>query len=443
MAQSEIILAGEIARAGKNSEAFERRLFAADARVCRAHCDALFGAGVLTRGEAERIKNGLQAIVKRAGYDRNYFLELSVADVQEFTETRLVQLVGETARNLNVGISRRDRAATVFRLCVRDEIEKISGLARSLQSVLVDAAQRQSDAVLPESRALETAQPILFAHWCMAHFERFARDRERLEEVWRRAGVMPLASGSAAGTNFEIDREQTARDLGFEGVSANSLDAATDDDYAFELVAACALLMKHLAKLSEELTALASEDTPLVEFPASFVMVSSRLESIRKRAPRIYGHQTALACSGALRVDSREVETAVFETVDIVADSLEAAIAVLRSAAVNERTAREQALKNRALEYELSDYLLHKNVPYRAARAAAEKIFELASSKGKRINDIALAELREVAAQIEPDVFEALTLERVLAQKSQIGGTAPERVSEALEAARASLEMEK
>ena len=219
-----------------NSFKFDRRLFFADVSASIAYSDALFHAGVLTRLESERIKNGLQTILKRADYDKNYFDELDSEDVHSFVEARLVQLIGDAGRKLHTGRSRNDQVATAFRLWLREQIEEISKIVRHLQKALIETAERQKEAVLPGYTHLQRAQPILWAHWCLAYFEMFSRDRERLDEVWRRVNVLPLGAAALAGTAYEIDREETARQLGFEGVSANSLDAVSDRDFAVEFV---------------------------------------------------------------------------------------------------------------------------------------------------------------------------------------------------------------
>jgi len=452
MAQTENNQSGEIFAALTDSNGFDRRLFDADTRVNHAHCDALFHAGILTRTESERIKNGLQAILKRAGYDKNYFSELRAPDIHSFAEARLAQLVGDTARKLAVGRSRSDHAATVFRLWLREETEKITQFARRLQTTLIDAAERQRAAVLPACALLGTVQPILWAHWCLASFERLARDRERLDEVWRRVNIMPLGSGVSAGTNFEIDREETAKNLGFEGVSSNSLDAVSDDDFVVEFVSACALLMTHLARLADDLILFASDEFQFIEFSAAnngdFSPVKSgALEFVRSKAGSIFGHQTALAAMPknsptAFGANLGETEKAVFDTVDCVKTCLNMTAKMLENLRVREEGTRNTPLKNSAVAAEIADYLLLKNVPYQAACEAVEKIVGFAALNRKRLDEISLTEMQKFSAQIERDVFEVLSLKQMLAGKSQIGGTAPERVFEALEAARAALGME-
>ena len=440
-----------------NSFKFDRRLFAADIRASAAHCDALFHAGVLTRLESEKIKNGLWTILKRADYDRNYFNDASAAeDVHSFIEARLVQLIGDTGRKLHTGRSRNDQVATAFRLWLREELVEISRIARTLQKALVEAAERQKEAVLPGYTHLQRAQPVLWAHWCLAYFEMLDRDRERLDEVWRRVNVLPLGSAALAGTSYEIDREAVAKELGFEGVTANSLDAVSDRDFCVEFVGACALVMVHLSRMAEDLILYASSEFQFIELSDAVSTGSSlmpqkktpdALELIRGKAGRIFGHQTALLTTLkglplAYNKDLQEDKEAVFDTVDNVKMCLRVAAIVLNNLRVNEEKTRAAATKGYLNATELADYLVKKDVPFRTAHDLTGKIVLHAISLGRELHELPLGEMKKFTAFVEPDVFDALSLEQTLASKSQIGGTAPERVFEALEKAKNDLEIE-
>ena len=439
-----------------NSFGFDRRLFLADVQASIAHCNALFHAGVLTRLESERIKNGLQTILKRADFDKNYFDELPSEDVHSFIEARLVQLIGDAGRKLHTGRSRNDQVATAFRLWLREEIEEISKTARELQKTLIETAVKQKDAILPGYTHLQRAQPILWAHWCLAYFEMLARDRERLDEVWRRVNVLPLGAAALAGTSYEIDREEVARGLGFEGVAANSLDAVSDRDFAVEFVGACALVMVHLSRLAEDLILYASSEFQFIELSdavstGSSIMPQKKnpdaLELIRGKAGRIFGHQTALLTTlkglpMAYNKDLQEDKEAVFDTVDTVKICLRVAAIVLENLHVNEEKTRKAATTGYLNATELADYLVKKNVPFRVAHDTVGKIVMAAIAQNKELNELDMSEMQAFSEHIEADVYEALSLEQTLASKNQIGGTAPERVFEALQEAKQSLENE-
>lgn len=439
-----------------NSFGFDRRLFFADVQASIAHCDALFHAAVLTRLESERIKNGLQTILKRADFDKNYFDELPSEDVHSFIEARLVQLIGDAGRKLHTGRSRNDQVATAFRLWLREEIEEISKVARELQKALLETAENQKDAILPGYTHLQRAQPILWAHWCLAYFEMLVRDRERLDEVWRRVNVLPLGSAALAGTSYEIDREDVARQLGFEGVSANSLDAVSDRDFAVEFVGACALVMVHLSRLAEDLILYASSEFQFIELSdavstGSSIMPQKKnpdaLELIRGKAGRIFGHQIALLTTlkglpTAYNKDLQEDKEAVFDTVDTVKICLRVAKIVLNNLRVNEEKTRKAATTGYLNATELADYLVQKDVPFRVAHDTVGKVVMSAISQNKELNELDFSEMKAFSEHIEEDVYEALSLEQTLASKNQIGGTAPERVFEALQEAKQSLENE-
>ncbi len=439
-----------------NSFKFDRRLFSADVRASIAYCDGLFHAGVITRLEAERIKNGLATILKRADYNRNYFDEIAAEDVHSFIETRLVQLVGDVGKKLHTGRSRNDQVSTAFRLWLREKISEVSKTAREAQQALVELAEKNREAILPGYTHLQRAQPILWAHWCLAYYEMLVRDRERLDEVWRRVNVLPLGSAALAGTSFELDREAAARELGFEGVTANSLDAVSDRDFAIEFVGACSLIMVHLSRLAEDLILYASKEFNFIELSDAVSTGSSlmpqkknpdALELIRGKAGRIFGHQTALLSMMkglplAYNKDMQEDKEAVFDTVDTVAMCLQVTKIVLENLRVNAEKTRRAATKGYLNATELADYLVQRNVPFRTAHDTVGKIVLYAIAKNKELDELSLDELQKLSEHIEADIFPALSLEQTLASKNQIGGTAPERVYEALEAARENLARE-
>lgn len=432
---------------------FDGQLFAAAVRVNFAYCDALFHAGVLTRLESERIKNGLQTILKRAEFDGNY-LDKSATDIHSFIEIRLVQLIGEIGEKINTGRSRDEQEITALRLCLREEIEEISKLTKNLQLALIDAGERQKEAVLPAYAHSRKTQPILWAHWCLAYFEMFGRDRERFDEVWRRVNILSLGAGLMAGTSFEIDREEIARALNFEGVSANSLDAVADGDFVIEFVGACSLTMVHLSRLAEDLILYNSAEfgfIELIDANSKFAVLPLKknldvLEIVRGKAGKIFGHQVALLSTMknlplGIHKDLQNKE-AVFETINAVRSCLKIVKDVLDNLRLNEQKAREAATTGYLNADELVDYLRQREMPFRNAKKLVDEITSYAISQKKELNELSLKEMRQFSGNIGDDVFEALSLEQMLAGKNQIGGTAPERVFEALENARTEIERE-
>ena len=346
--------------------------------------------------------------------------------------------------------------ATAFRLWLREEVIEISKIARQLQKSLLDAAENQKESVLPGYTHLQRAQPILWAHWCLAYFEMLARDRERLDEVWRRVNVLPLGSAALAGTSYEIDREAVAKDLGFEGISLNSLDAVSDRDFAIEFVGACALVMVHLSRFAEDLILYTSSEFQFIELSdavstGSSIMPQKKnpdaLELIRGKAGRVFGHQTALLSMMkglplAYNKDMQEDKEAVFDTVDTVKISLQVAAIVMKNLRLREVNTHNAATTGYLNATELADYLVQKGVPFRTAHDVVGKTVLYAISVEKELDGLSLEEIRKFSTDIDEDVFVALSLEQTLASKNQIGGTSPERVFVALETARQTLQIE-
>ncbi len=435
-----------------NSFRFDRRLFAADVRASIAQANALHRANVLSEDETSSIVDGLNSLLKNAAEPK--FFVSDAEDVHSFIETRLVELIGDTGKKLHTGRSRNDQVATAFRLWLRDEIDNVGDAIVGLQRSLIDAAGRHANAILPGYTHLQRAQPILWGHWCLAYFEMLARDRDRLSDVRRRINVLPLGAGALAGTGFPIDREQVAKELDFESVSLNSLDAVSDRDFAIEFVGAAAIVMVHLSRMAEDLILYCSTEFGFITLSDAVSTGSSlmpqkknpdALELIRGKAARIFGHQTALlslmkGLPLAYNKDMQEDKEAVFDTVDTLRSCLDVNAIVLDNLSVNEARTREAALKGFLNATEFADYLVKRGVPFRTAHDAVGKAVLFASEEGRELNDLSLDEIRRFASDIDDDIFQALSIERTLAAKSQTGGTSPERVARALDAARKSLD---
>ena len=428
---------------------FDRRLFAADVRGSVAHAGGLLRAGLISTEESDAIIGGLTQLVTDSAIDPKFF-ESNAEDVHSFIEGKLIDAIGDAGRKLHTGRSRNDQVATAFRIWLRDEIGEIDALVRELQSALVDIAEGFRDAVLPGYTHLQRAQPVMFAHWCLAYFEMLKRDRERLADAFERVNVMPLGSGALAGTGFPIDREAVAAELGFAGVSANSLDAVSDRDFAIEFTSVCSLVMVHLSRLAEDMIIYCSTEFGFITLSDAVSSGSSlmpqkknpdALELLRGKSGRVFGNNMSLLTMMkglplAYNKDMQEDKEAVFDTVDTVKISLRAAAIVVENAVVNEERTREAATKGYLNATELADYLVKKAVPFRTAHEAVGRAVLFAIDEGKELNELTVEELKQFAAEIGDDVADALSLDATLAAKSAIGGTSPARVNEALKTAR-------
>jgi argininosuccinate lyase len=429
---------------------FDRRLFDVDVRASIAHCNGLLGAGVLNADEAEQIKGALHTILERGRAGDSYFDEMESEDIHSFVEARLVEMIGDTGRKLHTSRSRNDQVATDLRLWLREAIDRLLSQARSTQEALLDLAEQNRDAVLPGYTHMQRAQPILFAHWCLAYFEMLARDRERLGETRRRVNVLPLGAAALAGASFPIDREAVARELGFDSISRNSVDAVSDRDFCVEFVSACSLVMVHLSRLAEEIILYSTSEFGFFELSDAVATGSSlmpqkknpdSMELVRGKAGRVFGHTVSLLTTLkglplAYNKDMQEDKEPVFDAFDTTNACLQVTALVLRNVKLNEERMRLAASQGMMNATELADYLVRKGVAFREAHETVGLIVVKAIERGVELGELSLDELRTFSSEIDNDVFDALTLEKTLATKSIIGGTAPERVAEALRAAR-------
>jgi argininosuccinate lyase len=436
-----------------NSFSFDQRLLAVDVRASVAHCKALVAAGVLNADEADKINVALQTILERVQTDGGYFDELDSEDVHSFVEARLVEMIGDAGRKLHTGRSRNDQVATDLRLWLREVIDQLLGQLRSTKEALLDLAEMKPGAVLPGYTHLQRAQPILLAHWCLAYFEMFARDHERVQEIRKRVNVLPLGSAALAGTSFPLDREAIADELGFDSVSRNSVDAVSDRDFCVEFVGACSLVMVHLSRLAEEVILYSTSEFGFFELSDAVATGSSlmpqkknpdSMELVRGKAGRVFGRLVSLltmlkGLPLAYNKDMQEDKEAVFDAFDTTHACLEVAALVLRNIELHEERMRAAAAQGMMNATELADYLVRKGTPFREAHETVGKVVVRALGKGLEFSELSLDELRSFSDKIENDVFDALTLEKTLASKSQTGGTAPGRVGEALAVARKSL----
>lgn len=435
-----------------DSFSFDRRLFAADVRASVAHANGLADVGVISREECDAIIGGLSQLVIDSENVEGFF-DSNAEDVHSFIEGKLIDAIGDAGRKLHTGRSRNDQVATAFRLWLRSEIDDIDSLIKELQAAILDSANGYSEAVIPGYTHLQRAQPVLFAHWCLAYFEMLKRDRERLADCRKRVNIMPLGSGALAGTSYPIDRSGVAAELGFDGISANSLDGVSDRDFAVEFASVCSLLMVHLSRLAEDLIIYCSQEFGFITLNDSVSSGSSlmpqkknpdALELLRGKSGRVIGHNVGLltmikGLPLAYNKDMQEDKQAVFDCVDTVTISLKAAAIVIENLVVNEDIAREAATRGYLNATELADYLVRKGVPFRTAHETVGKAVLFAIDENKELSDLSLDGLQQFSGDIDDDVFDALSLGSTLASKSAAGGTSPNRVAEALELARQQL----
>ena len=435
------------------SVGFDQRLAHVDIQGSLAHARMLAAAGILSANDLADIERGMAQI--RADIDAGRFeWSLDLEDVHLNIERRLTELVGDAGKRLHTGRSRNDQVATDVRLWLRAAIDDIVGLIRALQARLVDLADDHVDTVMPGFTHLQVAQPVSFAHHLLAYFEMLERDRERLLDCRRRVNRLPLGAAALAGTTYPIDRAFVARELGFDGICANSLDAVSDRDFAIEFCAAAALVMTHLSRLSEELILWMSPRFGFIMLADRYCTGSSIMpqkknpdvpELVRGKTGRVNGHLVALLTlmKGqplAYNKDNQEDKEPLFDAVDTLVDTLRVFAGMMTGITVNAQRMRQAAAEGFATATDLADYLVKKGLPFREAHEAVARAVRAATEQGKDLSGLPLEALRQFSPLIAEDVYQVLTVEGSLAARNHPGGTAPAQVRAALAQARRTLE---
>ncbi|MDE2367062.1 MAG: argininosuccinate lyase, partial [Betaproteobacteria bacterium] len=359
---------------------FDRRLADYDIRGSLAHARMLCAAGIIGAGDLAAIEHGLGQIREEIRSGKFVWLT-ELEDVHLNIEKRLTALIGDAGKRLHTARSRNDQVATDIRLYLREAIDGIVGLIHAMQRALLDLAGAHTDTVMPGFTHLQVAQPVVFGHHLMAYFEMLKRDAGRLLDCRTRVNRLPLGAAALAGTSYPIDREMVAKQLGFDGVCENSLDAVSDRDFAIEFCAAAALVMTHLSRLSEELILWMSPSFGFIELADRFCTGSSIMpqkknpdvpELVRGKTGRVNGHLVALltlmkAQPLAYNKDNQEDKEPLFDTVDTLTDTLRIYADMLTGIRVNPEAMRDAAMRGYATATDLADYLTKKGLPFREA----------------------------------------------------------------------------
>ena len=432
------------------SVSFDRRLWRHDIEGSMAHARMLARAGVLAEAESVQICGGLEAIrgeIESGGFEWRLDLE----DVHMNIESALVARIGEVGKKLHTGRSRNDQVATDLRLYVRVEIDEIVASLRSLVAALADLAEREVDTIMPGFTHMQMAQPVTFGHHMLAWCAMLQRDVQRLGDCRRRVDVLPLGAAALAGTGFPIDRQYTARLLGFAKVAENSLDAVSDRDFAVEFCADAALILMHLSRFSEELVLWISPQFGFIDLDDAWCTGSSIMpqkknpdvpELVRGKTGRVYGDLLALLTimKGqplAYNRDNQEDKPALFDSIDTVRSCLRAYCGLVPGIRVQREVLRAAAARGLGTATDLADYLVGKGVPFRTAHAVVGRIVQFATEQGRDLTELKIEELRRFSEQIGADVFARLELQGSVNARDHIGGTAPAQVRQALQRLRA------
>ncbi|MBE1237241.1 argininosuccinate lyase [Phaeovibrio sulfidiphilus] len=429
---------------------FDKRLYAQDIAGSKAHADMLAACGILSQEDNAAIQEGLDRIREDIEAGRFEF-STRLEDIHMNVETRLRERIGDAAGRLHTARSRNDQVATDFRLWVRDAMDHIQGLLRDLQRVLIDRAEEHFDTVMPGFTHLQTAQPVTLGHHLLAYVEMFGRDRSRFRDARARLNECPLGSAALAGTGFPIDREQTARALGFDGPMRNSLDGVSDRDFALDYLSAASICAVHLSRLAEELVIWTSAQFGFVRLPDAYSTGSSIMpqkrnpdaaELVRAKAGRVIGNLNSLlvVMKGlplAYSKDMQDDKEPVFEASDTLELCLAAMTGMVEHMMPNVARLRESAAQGFTTATDLADWLVRElGTPFRDAHGVAGAIVRMAEDRGVGLEDLTLEDMQAVEPRLTDEAVRVLTVDASVSARSSFGGTAPSRVREAVREAR-------
>ena len=430
---------------------FDRRLYVQDIAGSRAHCSMLVAQKIINEADGRAILNGLDQVEQEiAAGDFEY--SLAKEDIHMHIEARLSEIIGEAAGRLHTARSRNDQVATDFRLWLRDEIDRLAPALRDLQAALIDRAEEYAGTVMPGFTHLQAAQPVTFGHHLLAYVEMLGRDRGRLADCRARLNESPLGAAALAGTSFPIDREATAKALGFDGPMRNSLDAVSARDFALEFLSMAAILSTHLSRLAEEIVFWASAQFRFIALSDAFTTGSSIMpqkrnpdaaELVRAKAGRVIGDLNALlvVMKGLPLTYSKDMQDdkePVFEAADTLALTVPAMAGMIRDLTAQTDNMAASAGAGFSTATDLADWLVRVlGLPFRYAHHVTGALVKLAEDKGVDLNGLTLADMQKVEPGITEEIFEVLGVENSVASRTSFGGTAPANVAAAVADAKA------
>lgn len=438
----------------QRSFSFDRRLLKYELAASSAHARALKSAGILSSDELISILQGLNQIGEKAGTSPAFLEDEEAEDVHHFVEKQLVVLFGETGYKLHSGRSRNEQIATDLRLYVRASADQLRQDIAELCGVLADRADQAADAAMPAYTHLQRAEPVLLGHWLLAYVEMFLRDAERLADCRKRLNVCPLGSGAVAGATLPLDRALMADNLGFDGATANSIDATSDRDFALEFVNALSLLALHLSRWAEEMILFSSQEYNFLLLPEAYSTGSSAmpqkknpdlLELVRGKSGRVLGNAIALmvAVKGlplAYNKDLQETQEPLFDSSDTLLQMLPLVTGWMKAVEFNKERMHQAAQSGFMNAWAGATYLVKRGLASRLAHERIGKAVQLCIERGCELQDLPLDELQSLSPAFDQDFYESLKLAAVLAVHDVPGGTAPNRVRQAIHASRKRIE---
>ena len=434
------------------SVTFDKVLALYDIEGSIAHATMLCEVNVLTSTELKQILEGLDKVKDEIVNDQ-FSWSVELEDVHMNIESRLTEICGDSGKKLHTGRSRNDQVATDIRLYLRDQVRLITKELERLLNALLDLAEQEKETIMPGFTHLQAAQPISFGHHLLAYFEMLKRDRERLQESFKRINTMPLGSAALAGTSYPINRERTAELLGFERISLNSIDAVSDRDFAIEFASNASLIMMHLSRFSEELILWSSAQFEFISLPDSFCTGSSIMpqkknpdvpELVRGKTGRVTGNLISLLTimKGqplAYNKDNQEDKEPLFDSVETIYSCLRVFADMVPTIKTNKENMYQSALKGYTTATDLADYLVKKGLAFRDAHDVVGKAVSYGIKDGKDLSEFSIGELKKFNSLIEEDIFNVISLEGSINARNHLGGTSPKQILIAIKTGRKSI----
>jgi len=428
------------------SISFDQKFYKQDITGSIAHVTMLAKQGIITEEDKEQIIKGLQTILEEV---ENGSLEITdeYEDIHSFVEANLIKRIGEAGKKLHTGRSRNDQVALDMKLYTRDEIVEISLLVKDLLEVLLKLMEENLDTYMPGFTHLQKAQPITLAHHLGAYFEMFKRDYERLHDIYERMNYCPLGSGALAGTTYPLDREFTAKLLGFYGATLNSMDSVSDRDYLIELLSALATIMMHLSRFSEEVIIWNTNEYHFVELDDAYSTGSSIMpqkknpdiaELVRGKTGRVYGALTSLLTTMkglplAYNKDMQEDKELTFDAIDTVKGCIALFTNMVATMKFNHTAMADSAKNGFTNATDAADYLVKNGVPFRDAHSIIGQLVLLCIEKNISLDELSLAEYKNISPVFKEDIYSAISLETCVEKRETIGAPGKAAVKQVIE----------
>ena len=424
-----------------SSISFDNRMLTQDITGSMAHATMLAAQGIISNEDKDKILDGLQGILDDVASGK-LPIDMNAEDVHTFVEGELTERIGDAGKRLHTSRSRNDQVALDVRLWVRNECESLIPQLKELVTVLCKKAQMYSETVMPGYTHMQRAQPIVFGHHLLAYAQMIMRDIERLEDAKKRMNFCPLGSGALAGTTYDIDREMTAKALGFDGPCRNSLDGVSDRDFCIEFTNALSIIMVHLSRFSEEIILWCSWEFKFIELDDAFSTGSSIMpqkknpdiaELVRGKSGRVFGDLMTLltVMKGiplAYNKDMQEDKEAIFDAFDTVKMCLTAFIPMIDTMKVNADNMRKAAAGGFINATDCADFLVGKGLPFRDAYKATGELVAICIQKGLTLETLPIEEYKEICDLFDEGVYEAINLEKCVKDRTCIGAPCPENV---------------